>query len=67
MPKQKTTNSSASSESKDSVWEVIKTMYAVQRSEGRYRMTEGRALRCKVCGDVFVDIQEAKAHKHEVR
>ena len=53
--------------SKNSVWEVIKTMYAVERSQGSYRMTEGRALRCKVCGDVFVNIQEAKAHKHEVR
>lgn len=53
--------------SKDSVWEIIKTMYAVERSQGRYRMTEGRALRCKFCGDVFVNKEEAKAHKHEVR
>jgi hypothetical protein len=49
------------------MWQIIKTIYTVLRSNGTHRTTEGRALRCKVCGDVFTNKEKAKAHKHEVR
>jgi len=42
--------------------EIIRTFYTSVRGDGTARLSEGRALRCTKCGEIFLTKKEFKEH-----